>query len=220
MSNLGMRKQPITATVKGKGLFERWGGSVVEANRWFVGFLLMCGICLAMLYTIMSMIPLKTVVPYMVTVADTGKPYSTPVESIKFTPDENTKRYFLKEWVSKVFTLDRFLTEKYLVDAYSSVRGTASEEFRQYIEEKQPLFALRSDPILVQTVIIRSVSFVQDSAALVRVRIQTRNAEGLKFTDKLVTIHFSVIPPKTEQEIYANPIGMYITHFAISEDIS
>jgi len=156
----------------------------------------------------------------MVTVKDTGKVEGTPLETIKFEPSENSKRYFLKEWVTKVFTLDRYFTEKYLIDAYNLVRDQGTDEFRQYIDANKPIVALRSDPTLVQSVIIRSVSFIQDSAALIRIRVETRNGQGLKVADKLVTVHFSVIPPKTEQEIYANPIGLYITHFAVSEDIN
>lgn len=220
MSEDRMKKSPITATTKGKGLFERFGGPIVDRNRWFLGFAFMCVICLVQTYAITVMLPLKTVVPWMVTVKDTGKIEGTPVASINFVPDENSKRYFLKDWVTKVFTLDRFLTEKYLIDSYKLVRGQGSEEFRQFIETNKPLIALRSDPNLVQAVVIRSVSFIQDSAALVRIRVETRNSEGVRFADKLVTVHFSVVPPKTEQEIYANPIGLYITHFAVSEDIN
>lgn len=215
-----MQKTPITAITKGKGMFERWGGSAIESNRWFIGFLVLSVVCLVQLYTISAMAPLKTVVPYMVNVKDTGQVATTPVAAINFTPDENAKRYFLKEWVTKVFTLDRFLTEKYLIDAYSLCRGQGAEEFRAFIEENKPIIALRSDPNLVQNMTIRSVSFVADGAALIRIRLEKRNAEGLKLSDKLLTVHFSVIAPNTEQEIYTNPIGLYITHFAVSEDIS
>lgn len=220
MSNQTLKKSPVSASVQGKGLFERWGGAVVESNRWFIAFLLMCVIAVVELYTITSMLPLKTVVPWMVTVKDTGKIEGTPVEALQFTPDDNAKRYFLKEWTTKLFTLDKYLSEKYLLDAYALVRGQASEEFRRFIEENKPLIALRADPALVQNITIRSVSFVQDNAALVRIRVETRNSQGLKSADKLLTIHFSVIPPKTEAEIFANPIGIYITHFAVSEDIN
>ncbi len=220
MSNNLNRKTPVSATVHGKGLFERWGGAVVESNRWFIGFIVMCVICLVQLFSIIEMMPLKTVVPWMVTVKDTGKVEGTPVESIKFTPDENAKRYFLKEWVTKLFTLDKFLTEKYLIDAYNVVRGQGAAEFRQYIDETAPMTALKADPTLTQGITIRSVSFIQDSAALIRIRVETRKNGGIKFTDKLVTVHLSTIPPKTEAEIYANPIGLYITHFAISEDVN
>lgn len=220
MSNKINKRVPISADEAGKGLFERFGGSVVEANRWFIGFCLMCVVAIVQMYLINQMLPLKTVVPWMVTVKDTGKVEGTPVESLKFTPDENAKRYFLKEWTTKLFTLDRFLTEKYLTEAYSVVREQAIPEFRQYIDEHKPLIALRVDPQLVQNITIRSVSFVQEMAALVRIRVETRSNTGIIFKDKLLTVHFAVVPPKTEAEIYANPIGLYITHFAVSEDIN
>ena len=214
------KKTPITAITKGKGLFERFGGAVVESNRWFTAFIVMCFVCLVQLYSFNSMLPLKTVVPYLIQVKDTGQIAAKPIEAANFTPDENAKRYFLTQWVTKLFTLDRFLTEQYLVDAYSVCRTEAAEEFRSYINENQPIVALRSDPNLVQNITIRSVSFLQDGGALIRVRVLRRNAQGLKTSDKLITVHFSIIPPKTEQEIYTNPIGLYITHFAVGEDIS
>ncbi|MDO5948033.1 VirB8/TrbF family protein, partial [Burkholderia cepacia] len=33
-----------------------------------------------------------------------------------------------------------------------------------------------------------------------------------------ITVHYAISPPKSEEEIASNPVGLYITHFARVED--
>lgn len=204
-----------------KGFFERFGGATVESSRWFTFSIVLVVVLIGQSIAIMQMLPLKTVVAYKIGVTDEGRVAGTPFAAEAYTPGENEKKYFLSQWTTKLFTLDRFFTEKYLLDAYALTRDQAASQFSDYVNRFQPLVALKADPSLNQQVTVRSVSFVQQGVALVRFRVDTRAAKkSVVSKDMLLTIYFATIPPKTEEEIYQNPIGLFITQFSVSEDIT
>jgi type IV secretory pathway TrbF-like protein len=212
---------PITANAAAKGFFERFGGPTVESSRWFSVSVLLLIVVLAQGIAISQMLPLKTVVPYKIEVTADGRITNQPIAATEYVPGINEKKYFLSQWTTKLFTLDRFFTEKYLLDAYAITRDQASSQFSDYVSRFQPLIKLKADPTLNQQVTIRSVSFVQEGVALVRFRIDTRaDKQALVSKDLMLTINYAIVTPKTEQEIYQNPIGLVITQFAVSEDIT
>lgn len=204
-----------------KGFFERFGGPTVESSRWFTFSMIVVVALIGQTIAIMQMLPLKTVTPYKISVTEGGRVAGTPIAAEVYVPGVNEKKYFLSQWTTKLFTLDRFFTEKYLLDAYALTRDQASAQFSDYVNRFQPLVALKADPSLNQQVTVRSVSFVQEGVALVRFRIDTRSAKkSVVSKDLLLTINYAMIAPKTELEIYQNPIGLFITQFAVSEDIT
>jgi type IV secretory pathway TrbF-like protein len=218
-----MKNSPVTAFEKARiKWFEQYGSAVVGSNRMFFLAMSMVVAVVALCITIMMMMPLKTVQPYLVKVNADGMPTATPVAMESYRPGEAEKKYFLSDWAVKLLTLDRFLTNKNLLDAYARARDKAIPEFAEYVETNKPAEALRLDPNLTRIAKIRSVAFISDGAALVRAALETRSGKGQAITRKnvILTIHYSLIPPRTEQEIFDNPIGLYITHFALSEDLN
>ena len=199
--------------------FENYGSSVVEKTRWFVVAMTELGVIFAMGLAIAYMAPLKTVVPYVVNVADTGQVTATNAGVSQYQPGEKEIRFFLAQWVTKMYTLDRMMTVRYLKDAYALTRDKAVAEFTDWLESNKPIASLEVDQGITQGVTIKSISFVGEGVALVRFRYTTRAQQKAITTDKLLTIHYSLIPPTTDQQIYENPLGLYITHFAVSEDI-
>lgn len=200
--------------------FEAYGSSIVEKSRWFTIAVAEMVCIVALVIAIATMMPLKTVVPYVIKVSSEGNVTATAAGVQAYKPEEREIRYFLSQWVTKLYTLDHSLTEQhYLPEAYALTRDKAIDEFTSWIDQNKPLVVLQSNPTLTQSVIVKSISFVQEGVALVRFRFESRTTEKVIITDRLLTIHYAVIPPKTEKEIYENPIGLFITHFAVSEDI-
>jgi type IV secretory pathway TrbF-like protein len=35
----------------------------------------------------------------------------------------------------------------------------------------------------------------------------------------VLTIHFTTLMPKTEQELLRNPVGLFVTHFLVNTDL-
>lgn len=215
---------PLTAFEKARlKWFENYGSSIVERNRYYVLVALMAGAIIAMSGVVWVMMPLKTVVPYVIKVNEAnGHVTAEPLAAQQYTPDKREKQYFLGQWVIKMQTIDRFMSERYLSEAYSFTRDKATNEFNDWFNEEKPLAQIVQDPSLTRQVKVRSISFVNDNAALVRFTTERRTmgARDPAVTNLLITIHFEVVTPKTEKEIFDNPIGIFITHFSINEDMT
>lgn len=212
---------PPTAYEKGKAeWFERVGGPVVERARWFLMslFLAMClGVAL---YAISVMAPLKTVVPYQIEVdKHTGDARATKISTERFVVDERQKKFFLGRWVVKTLSIDPYTTKTDIVEAFGFVRGKAIEEYKELMAKTQPISRLAKDKSLTRMITIISTNFVADGSALIRFEAEERSA-GLAPSKKRYSInmHFEVVPPTTEKEIYENPNGIFITHFALQEE--
>lgn len=213
---------PPTAYDRAKAEWaQRNGDSTVGQARLFVlaaglvvGLIIM-GIAFA------RMLPLKTAVPYQITFdQSTGKTDARPIKIENFSPSEVQRRYFLAKWVSELLRIDPFTIERDLASAYSIVRGKAVDEFRTYLSSNQVISRVQQDRSLIQTVDMSSLQFLSEGVAQARVvtRQRTGNTVG-EPKRSILTIHYGIEPPTTEAEMLANPVGLFITHFAISEEL-
>ena len=205
--------------------FEVFGGVQVANTRLTIVALLLGAIALAEACAIAMMAPLKTVVPYVIRVDKAGGVSAIAAAAQRFRPDQNQIAYGLARWVTNMLTLDRYLTgdskHNNVLDAYLDTRGLAAREFDQWFRQAQPLKAVREDPSLTRVVHIRNWVQVQDGEMIFRVETVRRSMKEKPVTKHLqVAIHYIVVPPQTQEQIMANPLGLYVTDFAITEDLS
>ena len=214
---------PPTAFDKGKQeWFERMGAPVVERARYFLLATLFGLAFLGVVGTLMYMMPLSRVEPYVVHVDKvTGQTAAVRAASETYKPGVREKQYFITKWVRGLLELDPNTTERTLVEVYESSRGKAIDEFTDFITRTKPVLRVRTEVNLTRTVEIKSYSPLNDQSSLVRVETEERsiNKPPLR-RSYVVTVHYAIDPPKTEKEIMKNPIGLFVTHFAINEDMS
>lgn len=213
---------PDTAYERAKrDWFERNGDATVNQSRFFLLSLLLL-ICLVLMATaIATMLPLKTVVPYSITVdVDTGRTTATEISASKYIPDQNQKSYFLSRWVRQVLSLDPFTTERDLREAFAMVRGKAIGEFREFLTATKPVGRITEDRTLTRVVDVSSIQFIDENIAQVRVITRERSANTSAVSKRhIVTMHFVLEPPASIDQILANPIGIYVVHFSITEEM-
>ncbi|HCA27220.1 MAG TPA: hypothetical protein DEP05_06200 [Betaproteobacteria bacterium] len=202
--------------------FEASGAPTVNGNRWFIVAMVLAASVTMLSIAIWRMLPLKSVMPYIVKVSDSGYVAADPAAAKKYVPGEREKRYFLAKWVRQVYLLDPSLTVKNLKDAWSITSGDAVAEFRGQIKKDNPIGKITNTPQNIRAVDINSVSFVGGNTSLVRFTTSERGSYGKERDVKhlIATIHFHCIPPQTASEILTNPIGLQITNFDITEDIN
>ncbi len=201
--------------------FERWGAVQVERNRYFVCCVLLCIALGASAMALAFLMPLKRVVPYIVRVADNGAVALSPASAQEYVPRQPERAYFLARWVSNLLALDAYLTERQLTEAYAQTRGLASPEFIDWLKQNRPLERLRKEPSLVQTVAINTVTPLQDEVVQVRVRCELRSLSLAPEVRRFqVTLRYILVPPVTEAEIIKNPIGLFVTHFTVNEELA
>lgn len=213
---------PDVALARGRReWFERVGSPTVEKSRYFVMFVLVTILMIALVIALISMMPLTRVVPYKIEVdKQSGIVTSTPVAAKEFKPGQAEQQYFIVQWVRHLLELDPYVTERNLSDAYQLTRGKAIEEFTDFINKTQPIVRVKTNTGLTRSVNVKSVSFVDAGSALVRVATEERVlGQSALVKDYVITVHFTMSPPQTEAEIIRNPIGIFITHFAINEEL-
>lgn len=166
--------------------------------------------------TINTMLPLKQSVPYFIEAdAQSGAVAISTKTAREFKPETNHIIYFIKIFVRDVFTVDsRLTTELYFPEASGMVRGDARQQLRDYIIEKKVLEAIATDPNFKREVKLISVpSFISEGVILARYTL----SDGTK--RYAMTIHYTIIPPETDEQRLRNPIGFYVTNFVINEEI-
>lgn len=213
---------PHTAYTAAKAEWaERMGGPVVERARWFLMSICLVVALAAALWAIGQMAPLKTAVPYIIEVDKvTGEAKASTVRPERFVVGEAQKKYFLGRWVRKTVELDPYTTEADIKEAFTFVRGKASDEYRALMTMLKPMERLAKEKGLTRVVSISTINFITTSSALIRFSAEERTIGSAPVTKRYVAnIHFELVPPTTEKEILENPNGIFITHFAFQEEI-
>lgn len=203
--------------------FENYGSSIVDKRRYFFIALVLGAVCIVQALAITTILPLKEIVPYVIGFdKESGGPKVTNVVVEKYKPGEPELRYFLAKWVTKLLTIDRYTMQRDLNEAYYMTRGKASDQFTDFMGTDNPVKQITADLTLARTVEISSVNFVSEGAVIVRVTTTGRSAASSAKVDtkKLaITVHYIHVPPKTEKEIFENPLGLFVTHFAITKEL-
>lgn len=172
---------------------------------------------------IMRMMPLKERVPYVVKVeADAaGNPTGrvTVADSERFTPTEATIRYFLAKWAIDLLTIDEQTKESRLPSTYALLKGQGINDWRRYVYETgKPLARLADDPTLRVRAELISLTFLSDKTALIRVKVIDPTSGNEKRVQ--ITLEYAILPPEKDEDVFRNPIGLWITGFTINNELA
>lgn len=217
-----MGNAPLTAFDEAQNrFFEIYGSAKVESSRWFVAFIVAMAVAAMLGIALYNVMPLKTVVPYMVKVDSQTGAVAQVVTAANFKPDAAVRTYFLSQWVEQVMTLDPYQTQKNVKKAFSVTRDKAVTEFTELLSTDKPIERLVGDPSLTRVVKVNSINpGTSDGIAFVRITTEERSGPGALKTKRYVfTIHYALVPPQTEEDLRINPIGMFITHFVRSDEV-
>ena len=202
--------------------FEKWGRPVMERNRWFIASMVLIAAVISLSLALAFLTPLKRVQPYVIKIEDTGRVLVDPVGASPYVPGEREQKYFLAQWVIHGWTMDDKLIQGYLEKAYRVTRGKASAQFQELIENSKPMERLGMEPGLTVQVKIHSINFLKKNTALIRFETVERSeaeADHPKRTRYVLTAHFALDPPETEEEILDNPLGLFITDFSLTREL-
>lgn len=173
---------------------------------------------------IVMMLPLKERVPYTIEVeADAnGKPTGnvTVADRIakKWEPSEANVRYFLARWAENLLSVDEYTKDRRLPASYALLKGQAIEDWKRYVQEQgKPLELLAAKPDLRIRAQIISITFLSDKSAMIRVKLT-----GPDGSEKRVQVNatYDFLPPATDEEVYANPMGLWITGFTVANELA
>lgn len=216
------RATPASAlhAVAVKRRFLNEGALEVERNRYFVLLLAFAGLIAVLVFAIAALTPLKEVIPYVIETDDIGRTQAAAVTVERFTPTDAQVRYFLAEWVDHLMSVRPGVTQVNLPKAFRKTRGTAATQFREYLEEFDPLGQVFNEPDRITDTRIRSINVLGDNAVLIQFRTITREPRRVDETqDYSLTLNYRLQPPTTEEEILENPTGLQITNFNLTREL-
>lgn len=174
---------------------------------------------------LIQLMPLKERVPYFVEVeAGTGQVSASAKTAAKFDPGEANIRFFLNKWVTNAFTIDPARTKELLLpEAYAFTRGAARDQLRTWIGlTDKTLERMADNNQLRRDVKIASISFIAPGVVMVRAVFSERTGGSNTLIErrKAITINFGLLPTEKDEDILWNPIGLYINHFVINDELA
>jgi len=197
---------------------EMFGDPVVNNARLFVAMLVLGLVALAEACALWRLVPLRTVVPYLVQASAEGV-VSRVVEARAYRPDANLVKAGLAAWVDQLLVLDAYRTRENLRRSTALLRGKAVAEHRAWIEAERPFERLLATPDLTRESLVGSVDVSTPGIAFVFVTTTERIASREPLVRRWrFTVHYTLVAPGDEREILANPLGLAISHFERAQD--
>ena len=218
---------PATATEHGaRAWFEAFGASYVREN-WSLLINVLLGFAVIFLTILAIRLAVRAdraEVGPLLLVGDTqtGELRAAQKTLQRFRPDELNKIWFFREWVRMFQTWNVATTKDELKTAYSWTRGAATAQFKEWMNQNQPMRALEEDPTLSKEISNITVNFLENNACVIRYTATTRHgAKAPELPQKYVlTANYVLMQPKNELELEqaGNPLGLSITHFTIARE--
>ncbi|UTY55867.1 VirB8/TrbF family protein [Massilia sp. erpn] len=200
--------------------FERGAKKRIENNRlFFIAILLAAGhVVQGIAWN--GFLPLKTVETYVVNQVDKGRLVAdgTPVGT--WTPDDDAIDYFVNQWASKTWDVNRATIENTFAESAEQAVGMAKVQMQELRKNDNPLASLHDNPGYSRIYEFVSMNKVKDDVRLVRFRTITRLSPEAapRITTYAMTVTFTRIKPRTRSEVMKNPAGLFITSFNPTEE--
>lgn len=212
---------PLAVYETGAARFaEIYGSSMVSSNRMFVisiACVLLSGMALMV---VLMLFPLKTIQSWVVEVNPANGLVSKPIEVQKIAPSIAVVKSELARWAEAVYTLDVIRTPELYKWANARARDKAIPQFSEFRVREKSYERLQKDASLFRDVKVTSVDASQSGIAFVFLTTTERQGTGEDVIKKNIrlTLHYVLDAPKTESDLLANPLGIYVVFFNESEE--
>jgi type IV secretion system protein VirB5 len=197
----------------------RIGSARVQAKNWRL--MAFGSLGLAFVSTAAFIVSASTthIATYVVPVNEFGKPGKIVAAGSSYNPNTAEIGYFLGDWVQLVRakSTDGVVIRENWKNAYHFITAQAEQTLNAYAKENDPFANLGQEArtVEVQTILPRTKDTYQVTW---RETVYQGGAPmpPVRWTG-LFTIRIK--PPKTEQELRVNPLGIYITSFQWSREL-
>lgn len=198
--------------------FERGARPSIERNRWFLIAIILAAGHVANGLAYNHLLPLKQIEPYAVAKVEGGRLVVDESPIGRWTPDKDSLAYFLNQWASNVHEINRSTIDTTIARSTSLVIGNAVGQLRDLRFNDNPLVLLRDTKDFSRTYEYKSINFIKDDVALLRFKTVSRSNGDATEKHYAMTVTFTLVKPKTRAELIANPAGLYITNFNLTEE--
>lgn len=198
-----------------KGYFERFALPLLQRDRWFIGMLLALGVAFAEAAALATLVPLHTVVPYVVETNALGEVINSGRVLPTGDPSSAQITYWVGQFFKDLYTVSPVSNKKDVSQGFYMTEGPAVAQYSRFMKKHNPITLISDNPSLRVTVHIDGVSTVNSDTVYVT-GTKTNQLTG-QTTQINATITYATSPPKTVKQALINPIGLKVTNFVTGE---
>jgi len=217
----GQTPEPVTPYHKAAQVWdERIGSARVQARNWrliaFSCLLLAAGAAAALVWQSAQ----SRITPYVVEVDTRGQVRAVGPAAVRYEPTDAQIAYHLAKFVRNVraLSIDPIVVRRNWLAAYDYATARAATVLNEHARETDPFGAIGKRTVAVKVI---SVVRASDDSFEVRWREETYRDGSLVRTDRYGGIFTVVIePPRTEEALRKNPLGIYVHNFAWSRELN
>ena len=190
---------------------ERLGSARVQAKSWR----LMAFGCLALAVLMAAGLAWRSgqslVTPYVVEVDHLGQVRAVGEAATPYQPTDAQIAYHLARFITDVrsLSIDPVVVRQNWLDAYGYTTDRGAATLNDYARAHDPFAHVGQDSVSVE---VESVVRVSDASFQVRWVEQHYTDGALSATERWTAVLSLIVqPPRTEQQLRRNPLGIYIT---------
>jgi type IV secretory pathway TrbF-like protein len=214
--------EPVTVYQKAKLEWDhRYGSWIVQAKNWRLAAIGAIGVSMLLTLGLIYQSSKSTVTPYVVRVNNDGIAQAIgPAKEANYTPKETEIRYFLSQLVQKTrsIPLDPVVAKQNWLTVYNFLRQGAAYKMNSYVQTANPLAKVGTETVQVEINVIVPLSA---NSYQIRWKEAVFTKEGALAETARMTGIFAIelATPKTEKELLANPLGIYVKDFSWSKEL-
>ncbi len=224
--NINPKTPPRSPYIKAKEEWDnRIGSTVVQAKNWRIACISSLALSFFLTGVLLFQISQSKVIPVVVGLdKETGEARTLgAVSKDAYKPGSLEIKYFLSEFIRYVraVPLDQVVIKQNWLKAYSFMRSDASGLLNEMTEkdEDSPLKKIGKLAISVKPISV--VQIPETSSYQVRWKETQYSPQGQKLEEYTMqgTFLIEVSPPKDEDSISENPLGLYIKSFQWNREL-
>jgi len=203
---------------------EIYGSSKVEAGRWFLVAIASIVLAMISLLSVIFILPLKEVRPWVVEINPTTGMVNKPVEVQKINPNLAVVKSELARWAEAAYTIDAQRSPEMLRWANARSADKAVGQFSEFRARERIYERIQREPDNIREVKVNAVDAAQDGTAFIFLTTTERSGIATPGPEKIksyrITLKYRFSQATQEKELLANPLGIFITYFSDAEDRS
>jgi len=217
----GITPEPVTPYQKaGQVWDERLGSARVQARNWRLMAFGCLGLAFAASGGVAWQVGRSTVTPYVVEVDRTGEVRSLTRAAERYEPTDAQIAFHLARFITDVRALptDPIVIRRNWLEAYDFTTDRGAQVLNQYARENDPFARVGKTSV---TVDVASIVRASPTSFQIRWTEQAYADGALVATTRWTAIAAVVLqPPRTEERLRKNPLGLYVNSVSWSQDLA
>lgn len=201
---------------------EVYGSAKVGEGRMFIVAMLSLLLGLSAIGALAFVLPLKEVRPWVVEINPSNGVVNRPVEVQRIDPNVAVIKAELGRWAEAVYSIDPIRSSESLRWANARTADKAVGQFAEFRSRERIFERINREPDMVREVRVTAVDVSQKGTAFIFLSTSERVGTAPPAPDKTkkyrVTLNYKLMPGTQEKEVLANPLGLYVTFFADTEE--